>query len=118
SSFAMMAYKNTGRHGGSRMPSEPAAVINPSALRSEYWAETRTGISKPASARIVTPDPPVNEVKNAQIKAVAMAGPPRNQPNSAWKTRTNRCDAPPSARKYPASVNMGMVGNEGLFTIE
>ena len=56
-------------------------------------------MSNPPSARIVTPDAPVNEVKKAQTSAVTIAGPPRTEPNNAWKTRTSRRDAPPSARK-------------------
>ncbi len=81
------------------MPREPAPVSKPSALRSEYRAASRTGISTPPSARIVTPDAPVNEVKKAHTRAVTMAGPPRNWPTSAWNTRTSRLEAPPSARK-------------------
>ena len=81
------------------MPSEPAPVSRPSALRSEYRAASSTGMSTPPSARIVTPDAPVNEVKNAHTRAVTMAGPPRNCPTRAWKTRTSRLDAPLSARK-------------------
>ena len=39
--------------------------------------------STPPNARMVTPDAPVNEVKNAHTKAVTIAGPPRNCPTSA-----------------------------------
>ena len=34
---------------------------------------------------MVTPDPPVKDVKNAQATAVTIAGPPRNEPNNAAK---------------------------------
>ena len=97
--LATMEYRITGRQGGKSRPNEPAPVSKPSASRSEYRAASSTGISRPPSARIVTPDAPVNEVKKAQTSAVAMAGPPRKQPNSAWNTRTRRCEAPLSARK-------------------
>ena len=56
-------------------------------------------MSSPPSARIVTPEAPVNEVKNAQTRATRMAGPPRTWPTTAWNTRINRREAPPSARK-------------------
>ena len=35
---------------------------------------------------MVTPDPPVKDVKNAQATAVTIAGPPRREPNNAAKT--------------------------------
>ena len=56
-------------------------------------------MSNPPRARIVTPEAPVNVVKNAQTRVVAIAGPPRSEPNSTWNTRINRCDAWLSARK-------------------
>src|SRR2546422_11249388 len=62
---------------------------------------------------MVTPEAPVKEVKKAQTSAVAIAGPPLTQPASAWNTRTRRFDAPPSAKKYPARVNRGIVGSVG-----
>jgi hypothetical protein len=48
---------------------------------------------------MVTPEAPVNDVKNAQTSTVTMPGPPRNGPNQASKTCTNRFEAPPSAKK-------------------
>jgi len=73
-------------------------------------------MSRPPRARIVTPEAPVNEVKKAQTSTATSAGPPRNPPTRVWNTRTSRRDAPPSARKYPASVNSGMLGRVGLVT--
>ena len=56
-------------------------------------------MSRPPKARMVTPEAPVNDVKKAQTRTVTTAGPPRTVPNKAWKTPTNRREAPPSARK-------------------
>ncbi len=58
-----------------------------------------TGISSRPSARIVTPDPPVNAVKNAQPSTVATAAPPRQWPVQAVNRRTRRFDAPLSASR-------------------
>jgi len=82
------------------MPSEPAPVSRPSAFRSENFVATSIGMSSPPSARMVTPDPPVNVVKKAHTSAVTMAGPPRIWPNQAMNTRSSRRDAPLSARKH------------------
>ena len=49
---------------------------------------------------------------------MTIAGPPRMPPKSAWKTRTRRALAPPSARKYPASANSGIEGSDGFVTSE
>src|SRR6266849_5386612 len=108
----------SGRHGGKSSPIDPAPVMSPRESFSEYFAPARTGMSSPPSARMVTPEAPVNEVKNAHANTVTIAGPPRNCPNNAWKTRIRRLDAPPSAKKYPANVNNGTVGKVGLVTIE
>ena len=62
---------------------------------------------------MVTPDPPVNTVKNEQRMAQTTAVPPGIQPNHARNTRSNRADAPPSASRKPASVNIGMAGRVG-----
>src|SRR4030095_2703476 len=74
--LAIIEYRITGRHGGNKSPSAPEPVNKPTASRSEYRAERSTGRSSPPSARIVTPDAPVKEVKNAQTSAVTIAGPP------------------------------------------
>src|SRR5260221_131804 len=75
---------------------------------------------KAAASTIVAkpPDmsPKANAVKSANGPAAAMASPPGSQPNSALNTRTRRDAAPPSASRYPASVNSGMVGSMGETT--
>ena len=73
--------------------------MRPSDERWENFAAASTGMSTPPSARIVAPEPPVNDVKNAHTSAVTIAGPPRRLPNSARKSRTSRFAAPLSARK-------------------
>ena len=78
-----MAYRINGSEGGNSSPRPPEPVSNPNVERSEYPAPISTGISSPPNARIVTPDAPVNEVKNAQASTVTIAGPPRNCPNKA-----------------------------------
>ena len=72
---------------------------------------TRAGNNKPPSARIVTPDPPVNTVKNEQRMAHTTAVPPGIHPNHARKTLSRRADARPSARRKPASVKSGIAGS-------
>ena len=71
----------------------------------------------PPSAMMVTPEAPENEVKNAQASTVTIAAPPRKPPNSALNTRIRRRGAPPSARKYPARVNSGIIGSDGFTTM-
>jgi hypothetical protein len=66
------------------------------------------GSSSPPSARIVTPDPPVNSVKNAHNVAAATAVPPGIQPNSARSARRSRSDDFPSASRNPVSVKSGI----------
>ena len=63
--------------GGKSSPSEPAPVSSPNADFSENFAAISTGISSPPRARIVTPEAPVKEVKNAQTSTVRIAEPPR-----------------------------------------
>ena len=75
------------------------------------------GKSKPPKARIVTPDPPVSAVKKPHINNTITGVPPGSQPNKALKTLTNRSDALLSAKKYPASVNNGIVARCGETTI-
>ena len=96
---ATMAKRISGSDGGNSSPRPPEPVSIPRVERSEYPAPISTGRSSPPSARMVTPDAPVKEEKNAQARTVTMAGPPRNCPNNAWKTRISRLEAPPSARK-------------------
>ena len=67
---------------------------------------------------MVTPEAPVKEVKKAHTRAVTKAVPPRKGPTKALKTLTNRTEAPPSARKYPARAKRGTLGRVGLVTSE
>ncbi len=69
-----------GKEGGKRIPRAPAPVISPSEGLSPYFAEVSTGINSGPKARMVTPEPPVKAVKNAQTKMVTMAGPALNCP--------------------------------------
>src|SRR6185369_6397553 len=103
----------TGRLGGKSMPRDPALVKSPRASLSLYFSAIKMGIRRPPSARIVTPEPPVKQVKKAHTREVTMAGPPRREPKKAWKTRSNFWEAPPSANKYPVSVKRGIVGIVG-----
>ena len=66
---------------------------------------------------MVTPDAPVNVVKNAHTSTVATAVPPGSQPARARNTRTRRSGVPPFASSVPARVNSGMVGSVGCDTI-
>src|SRR5689334_13748955 len=116
--FATIAYKISGRHGGNNNPREPAPVTSPNAALSEYLSANNTGSKSPPSATIVTPEAPVNDVKNAHDNAVTIAEPPAIRPNSARKSRISLFGAPPSARKYPAMVNSGIAGMDGFVTSE
>tara|TARA_B100001027_G_scaffold204082_1_gene166001 strand:+ start:798 stop:1073 length:276 start_codon:yes stop_codon:yes gene_type:complete len=75
------------------------------------------GKSSPPNARIVTPDPPVNAVKNPQINSTITGVPPGSHPKQALKTFINLSEALLSARKYPANVNKGIVAKWGETTI-
>ena len=48
---------------------------------------------------MVTPEAPVNVVKNAHNRIVTTTMPPGAQPNSARNSRTSRGPAPPSANR-------------------
>ena len=69
-------------------------------------------------ARMVTPEPPVNEVKKAQTSTVTKGGPIRYCPTKLWKTVTSRSEALLSARTKPASVKRGIVGTIASTTRE
>jgi hypothetical protein len=88
----------TGRLGGKRSPIEPDTVRSPMAKSSGYRSASSTGSSRPPSARMVTPDAPVNDVKNAKSTVVTIAVPPGSQPKSVEKTSSRRPLAPPAAR--------------------
>src|SRR5258705_3279007 len=102
-----------GTDGGSRSPIEPATVTRPKENSSVKPDFTSTGRSSPPSERIVTPEAPVNDVKNANTSVVTMAGPPGSQPTSASNTLTTRSDAWPEARIKPVSVRSGTAGSTG-----
>ena len=53
---------------------------------------------RPPIARMVTPLPPVKQVKNADITIATTATPPGIQPKTPRKRTTRRLGAPPSAR--------------------
>ncbi len=57
---------------------------------------------------MVTPDPPVKSVKNAQSVAAATAVPPGTQPTIARSARSSRSEDLPSASRNPVSVNSGI----------
>src|ERR1700704_870640 len=103
----------SGSAGGSSSPREPDAVNSPSANRSRYPSLISAGNNTPPSARIVTPDPPVNTVKNEHSTAQTTAVPPGIQPKYARNTRRSRSDARPSASRNPASVNSGIAASVG-----
>src|SRR5450759_426775 len=103
----------TGRLGGKSRPNDPDAVTSPREKPSEYPSFLRMGYTRPPSAMMVTPDPPVNVVKSAQTAATMTAIPPGIQPKIARKKRTSRSAAALSASTYPAAVSSGMAGNVG-----
>ena len=54
-----------GKLGGKRSPKDPDAVISPREKTLEYPSSIKIGYKIAPSAKIVTPEPPVNAVKNA-----------------------------------------------------
>ena len=102
-----------GRLGGKSKPKLPDVVTSPSANFSEYCSEISIGNTKPPSATIVTPEPPVNAVNTAQLASTTTASPPGIQPMSACANATMRFGALLSARKYPATVNNGIASSTG-----
>ena len=75
------------------------------------------GRSKPPSAKIVTPLPPVNAVKQLQRKATAKMLPICPDPNRLVNRMLRRCAALVFAKIRPAKVNSGNAGNDGLTVI-
>ena len=63
---------------------------------------------------MVTPDPPVKTVKNAESIAQTTAVPPGNHPNHARNTFRSLSGALPSASKNPQSVNNGIDASVGF----
>ena len=62
---------------------------------------------------IVTPDAPVNAVKNEQVIKATSATPPGSHPKSARAKSTSRCGVFDSAMIVPAKVNSGIAMNRG-----
>ena len=85
--------------GGNKRPSEPPVVTSPSEKRSLNFSSMSAGYSRPPTAMIVMPLPPVNVVKNADASRHTTATPPGIQPKSARVTRTSRVGVPLSASK-------------------
>ena len=56
-------------------------------------------------------------MKNPHRMTITTGVPPGIQPNNSLKTFTNLSDALLSAKRYPAKVNSGIVGNVGETTI-
>ena len=65
------------------------------------------GNNNAPSATMVTPEPPVRAVKNAQAISATKAMPPGIQPNAAWLSRNMRSAVFDSLSKKPAKVNSG-----------
>ena len=77
---------------------------------------SRIGSNSPPNARIVTPEPPVNVVKNAQASAVTRAG------RLAWCRQRSRIPERDVATRalgedVAASVNNGIAGRDGFTTV-
>ena len=63
---------------------------------------------------IVTPDAPVNAVKNAQAARDTSASPPGIQPSKELVNLTRRFGASLSLSTYPANVNSGIAARNGI----
>ena len=113
----MMAYMISGTDGASNTPSALALVTRLMPRCSGKPAFLSSGNNKPPSARIVTPLPPVNAVKQEHSTAAATTVPETPPPNKATNTAPRRCAAPVRAKTSPASVNSGSAGKEGLTVI-
>ena len=75
------------------------------------------GNNKPPKAKMVTPLPPVNAVKQEHINAVASTVPLAPCPNKATNKVPNRWAAPVRANTKPAKVNKGSAGKDGFTVI-
>ena len=81
------------------MPSEPPVVTKPSEKRSGYFSCSIAGSSKPPTATMVMPLPPVKVVKNADAIKHTIAKPPGIQPSQARDSSIKRRGMPDSASK-------------------
>jgi hypothetical protein len=101
--------KMIGRLGGKSSPMLPEEVSSPMENFSGYFiCSDRTEKSMPPRARIVTPEAPVKDVKNAQIITVAIIIPPGIQLKRLRKVPTSLSPALLSERKKPTKVKRGM----------
>ncbi len=114
---AMMAYMMSGTDGASSTPSALALVTKPMPRRSGNPAFISSGSSRPPSAKMVTPLPPVSAVKHEHNTAAASAVPVMPPPNSAVNNTPSRAAAPVRANTKPARVNSGSAGSDGLTVI-
>src|SRR3972149_9123681 len=115
--FAMIPYRMMGRLGGKRSPMLPDAVTNPRENCSGYDSRRRMGYRIPPRATMVTPDAPVNAVKNAHVATTTIASPPGIHPNIACASFTSRLGELLSARQYPANVNNVIAIRVGVSVI-
>ena len=113
----MIATMMRGTEGANNTPSARALVTRLMPRFSGKPALRSSGSSNPPSARMVTPLPPVNAVKNEHSTADAHTVPVAPPPNTATKSAPNRCAAPVRAKIKPARVNRGSAGNDGLTVI-
>ena len=77
---ATTPYRISGTDGGNSRPRLPEEVINPSEKSLEYFPVSINGYNRPPRSIMVTPDAPVNAVKNAQATRTAMGVPPGMPP--------------------------------------
>src|SRR5258706_16435986 len=92
---ATAPYKITGSDGGNKRPSDPEAGTRPSENPSGYLSFTSAGKTRPPSARMVTPEPPVKVVNSAHTEIAISASPPGIQPSSDLEARTSPPQASP-----------------------
>ena len=64
---------------------------------------------------MVTPEAPVNAVKNAQATRTTSGTPPRMPPRKACDSRVSRSGVLPLARMNPAKVKSGMAMSVGVL---
>ena len=114
---AVTPYTIAGKLGGNNNPNDPDTVMSPNENNSEYPELRSNGYNSPPNAKIVTPDPPVNAVKNPHKITTINGVPPLIHPNAEVKKFTILLEAPLSAKRYPANVNKGIVGKVGDTTI-
>ena len=95
---AVTEYIIAGKLGGKRSPKDPDAVISPREKTSEYPSSTKIGYNIAPRANIVTPEPPVNAVKNAHNNTTINTVDPGSQPRDCLKKSNNLFEILLSAR--------------------